>query len=172
MGLTMFEIYDNFLERDYFDSLVRHINDRIFTWKYCDFVAKKSDDTEISQEQSEEQFYFVHNIYEKDQPCSELYEYTKPLYGKLKVLSLIRSRVIMYMNQGKQIIHEKHTDFDYDHTAVLLYLNTNNGFTEFSDGSKCESIENRLVVFNGSIEHNSSTCTDVKKRQVLTINYF
>ena len=117
----MFEIYDNFLERDYFDSLVRHINDRIFTWKYCDFVAKKSDDTEISQEQSEEQFYFVHNIYEKDQPCSELYEYTKPLYGKLKVLSLIRSRVIMYMNQGKQIIHEKHTDFDYDRNEPILW---------------------------------------------------
>ena len=103
MGLTMFEIYDNFLERDYFDNLVGQINDSAFTWKYCDVVAKKSDVTGISQEQSEEQFYFVHNIYEKDQPFSELYEYTKHLYGKLNVRSLIRSRVIMYMNQGKQL---------------------------------------------------------------------
>tara|TARA_B100000131_G_C17740862_1_gene460967 strand:- start:50 stop:556 length:507 start_codon:yes stop_codon:yes gene_type:complete len=168
----MFEIYDDFLERDYFDSLLQQINHRDFPWKYCDTVGKPSDATGISKEESAQQFYFVHNIYEQDQPVSELYQYTLPMYGKLDVRALLRSRVIMYMNQGKQIIHEKHFDYGYDHTAALLYLNTNNGFTEFSDGTKCESVENRLVIFNGSIEHNSSTCTDVKKRQVLTINYF
>ena len=168
----MFQFYDDFLEKKYFDRLVEQINSRDFPWKYCDTVSHSLDESRISTQELEEQFYFVHNIYENNKPLSPLYEYILPVYDKLDIRSLMRSRIIMYMNQGKQIIHEKHFDFHYDHNAALLYLNTNNGFTEFVDGTRCDSVENRLVIFNGRIEHTSSTCTDVKKRQVLTINYF
>ena len=51
-------------------------------------------------------------------------------------------------------------------------MNTNNGYTEFEDGTKVESVENRIVYFDGSIPHNSSTCTDQKVRAVISINYF
>ena len=168
----MFKFYDDFLEKKYFDRLVEQINSRDFPWKYCDTVSHSVDDATISKQESEEQFYFVHNIYEDNQPMSKLYEYILPVYDKLNVRSVMRSRILMYVNQGKQIIHEKHFDFHYNHNAALLYLNTNNGFTEFSDGTRCDSVENRLVIFDGSKEHTSSTCTDVKKRQVLTLNYF
>ena len=61
---------------------------------------------------------------------------------------------------------------DYDHTAALLYLNTNDGFTELDDGRRIESIANRILVFNGNELHSSSTCTDQKRRVLLSLNYF
>ena len=81
-------------------------------------------------------------------------------------------RLLLYVNQGKHIIHDRHTDKPYSHKASLLYLNTNNGFTEFDDGTRVDSIENRFVTFDGSVPHSSSTCTDKKNRLVLAINYF
>ena len=44
--------------------------------------------------------------------------------------------------------------------------------TGFDDGTRVDSIENRLVTFDGSVPHSSSTCTDKKNRLVLAINYF
>ena len=58
----MFKFYDDFLEKEYFDRLVEQINSRDFPWKYCDTVSHSVDDATISKQESEEQFYFVHNI--------------------------------------------------------------------------------------------------------------
>ena len=56
-------------------------------------------------------------------------------------------------------------------TNCILYMNTNNGYTELKDGTKIESIENRLVMFSNSLEHRGTTCTDVKKRVVINFNF-
>ena len=94
------------------------------------------------------------------------------LVKTLKAKSLIRSRVLLYPNQGKFIHHEPHVDFPYSHKAALLYINDNNGFTEFETGERVESISNRLIIFDGSRRHNSTTCTDQSIRVVLAVNYF
>jgi hypothetical protein len=86
--------------------------------------------------------------------------------------AMVRARALLYTNQGKQIVHEKHTDYYFPHKTIVFYMNTNNGYTEFEDGTKVESVENRIVFFDGSIPHNSSTCTDQKARAVISINYF
>ena len=84
--------------------------------------------------------------------------------------------MIMYTNTDKIIEHSPHRDMTYSHTAALLYMNTNNGYTRFENDEggwdKVESIANRLVIHNGSHLHGSTTCTDQKKRIVLAINYF
>ena len=86
--------------------------------------------------------------------------------------ALVRARALLYTNQGRQIVHEKHVDFKFPHKTAVFYVNTNNGYTEFEDGTKVESVENRIVFFDGSKPHNSSTCTDQKIRVVVSINYF
>ena len=85
---------------------------------------------------------------------------------------MVRARALLYVNQGKQIVHEKHIDYKFPHKTAVFYVNTNNGYTEFEDGTKVESVENRIVFFDGSIPHNSSTCTDQKIRSVISVNYF
>ena len=57
-------------------------------------------------------------------------------------------------------------------TTAIYYLNSNNGSTVFKDsGDKVESVANRLIVFDGSIEHAGTSCTDDSRRVVLNINY-
>ena len=41
----------------------------------------------------------------------------------------------------------------------------------FKDGTKVESVENRIVIFDGSELHCGVSCTDEKARFVLNINY-
>jgi len=47
-----------------------------------------------------------------------------------------------------------------------------NGYIIFEDGTKIESVKDRLLTFNGSEIHASSTCTDEARRISLAVNYF
>ena len=48
---------------------------------------------------------------------------------------------------------------------------TNNGYTEFENGMKVESVENRWVSFPEDIKHRGTSCTDEKVRVVINFNY-
>ena len=56
-------------------------------------------------------------------------------------------------------------------TTAILYLNTNNGYTEFKSGDKVKSVSNRVVVFDSNLKHRTVTCTDQKTRIVINFNY-
>ena len=66
-----------------------------------------------------------------------------------------------------------HIDFidDPPITTAILYLNSNNGWTEFKKGGKVKSVENRIVIFDSNLEHQGVTCTDELQRVVLNFNY-
>ena len=118
------------------------------------------------------EYYHIAKIYEGHHPLSPSIKYVEPVLRFLQVKALIRIRFVMYPNHGKHIHHTPHRDYDYEHKAALLYLNTCNGSTEFEDGSVVESKANRICLHDGSKLHNSTTCTDAKVRALLAINYF
>ena len=159
------EVIENYLPHDYFEHLQKSVLSCNFPWLYEAEVAN------LGENQSEH-FYFTHRIYEEYAPKSSFFQECIPFFEQLEMNALVRARALLYVNQGKQIVHEKHTDYNFEHKTAVFYLNTNNGYTEFEDGTKVESVENRIVLFDGSKPHNSSTCTDQKVRVVLSINYF
>ena len=71
----------------------------------------------------------------------------------------------------KHIKRNFHTDTRYKHKTSILYINTNNGWTEFEDGSKVNSVANRMVIFDSLIRHTGVTCTDEKVRVLINFNY-
>tara|TARA_X000000368_G_scaffold346905_1_gene286359 strand:+ start:698 stop:1177 length:480 start_codon:yes stop_codon:yes gene_type:complete len=158
------KIKNNFLERTYFDSLQKNLLSNEFPWLYQDSVAKPA-------ENNYNHFYFTHTFYEDLAPKSNYFQNIIPILQQLKVKSLIRVRAIMYVNQGDLVVHDKHTDFPFTHNAAVLYVNDNDGYTEI-DNKKIESVANTVSIFDGSKEHNSTTCTDQKVRVVLSVNYF
>ena len=159
------EIIDNFLDQEYFDFLSGNIMSHNFPWSYEAKVA-------LPNKNKDKDFYFTHSVYDEFSPRSSFFGEMIPLIQKMEIHALIRIRAILYANQGEQIIHDKHRDYFFPHKTALLYLNTCNGFTEFEDDERVESVANRLVMFDGSKLHNSSTCTDQKVRAVISINYF
>ena len=57
-------------------------------------------------------------------------------------------------------------------TTSIFYVNTNNGYTEFEDGTKVESVANRFISFPANLKHRGTSCTDENTRVVINFNYF
>ena len=164
------KIIENFLDDQIFVPLCNLVLNEInFPWYYNPGVAYIGND-----------FYFVHPIFEERRGYVTSFpdlreKLIKPLFELLDMKQLLRARLLLYVNQGKQIVHNKHIDFEWTHHAFLLYLNDNDGYTEFHyedrPSRKIVSTKNRAVMFNGSKLHNSSTPTNNERRVVLSINY-
>lgn len=162
--MTNFNVVDNFLDKEYFDILQEAIMGHNFPWLYEAAVANPGED-------NEDHFYFTHRVYEHGKPSSSFYDELTPLLYELQPKAIARIRVMLYVNQGKLIVHDNHRDFDWSHKTTLIYFNTCNGYTGFGE-NKVQSVANRAVHFDGSHEHHSTTCTDQKVRTVMSLNYF
>jgi len=65
----------------------------------------------------------------------------------------------------------KHEKLSKQWTTAIFYMNTNNGYTEFEDGTKVESVANRIVIFPTNTKHRGTSCTDERTRVVINFNY-
>jgi hypothetical protein len=63
------------------------------------------------------------------------------------------------------------TNANFKHNIAIFYLNTNNGYTKFEDGTVVDSVANRLVVFDSSLLHSGFSQTDKNVRCVINLNY-
>ena len=55
--------------------------------------------------------------------------------------------------------------------TAIYYVNTNNGWTEFENGDKVPSVENRIVIFDSSQLHTGTRTTNASSRVVINFNY-
>jgi len=160
------KIIDNFLDKENFKLLQDNILTYNFPWYFNNGVNVIGD----------EYFQFTHNFYKEFHVTSHLYNLIEPLIKKINPLSLIRVKANLITRTLKIIEHGMHIDQFGKKTpkskTAIFYCNTNNGYTKFENGDKIESIENRIVVFNNSLYHSGSSCTDEKIRVVININYF
>ena len=161
-----YKIIDNFLDKDSFKQIKETILGEDFQWFLCNSVAKEN------QKEKHNSFYFVHLIYRNNTVNSSLFKLMSPLLDKLNAKALIRIKANLYPNQNKFITHNSHKDYPYEHKGAILYVNNNNGYTVLNNKVKIESIENRVLLFNPSKSHSSTTCTDEKYRVNINFNFF
>lgn len=93
---------------------------------------------------------------------------------ELRIEAWVRAKINFSLGQEEAKISAWHTDFSIPRTTIrtgILYLNTNNGYTEFKDGTKIESVANRYIEFDSKLEHRGVSCTDNGWRAVLNLNY-
>jgi hypothetical protein len=86
--------------------------------------------------------------------------------------ALIRVKGNLYPSTSKLVEHDFHIDFPFKHKGALFSVNTCDGYTKLDDGTKIESIENRLLLFDASKNHASTTCTNTHVRVNINFNYF
>ena len=162
------EIKDNFLDNKHLAELDNLVGTS-FPWYLQKEQIKGANDG----------CWFSHIVYYKDVPRSELYNpIIKIFKNYLNYVSLCRINVNLLLRQETPSISAFHTDFGSEKmttaTAVataIYYLNTNNGYTEFEDGTKVDSVENRLVVFPTNTPHRAVGQTDVATRIVFNFNF-
>ena len=165
-----YEVIDNFLDEEYFDSLVTLFTDKegtgnvIMPWYFQSSISNKN----VVEDKL---FYMTHMLYDANVPMSDHYESLFPLLEKLEVRCLIRIKANLFPNT--EILHEHpmHWDYSYSHSAAILSLNTCDGYTKLEDGTKIDSVANRILLFDASNEHCSTTTTNVPARINININY-
>ena len=132
-------------------------------WYFSDYIGLYRKDDPM--------YYFAHYFlieYEK----SNWFHIIEPILNFIQPKILIKSKGNMYPSTPVITHHDSHVDFSYEHKGAIFYVNTNNGVTVLEDGTEIESIENRLLLFDSSKKHNSTSCTDAKVRVNINFNYF
>ena len=169
------EIIDNFMPKKVFEefqSLIKEI-----PW-YTSVVLNENATCDLI-----DNFMLTHNFYAQYKPQSQFFSsHIATLLSHMQVRSLIRVRANLTARTEKIIKHGFHIDYEavvdgevqetHNCFTSILYLNTNDGYTEFENGTKIESIENRLITFPLSYRHTGTTCTNYPFRSVINFNYF
>ena len=165
-------IKNNFLNQADYENIKNIILGEEFPWYFQHGIAF-SKKNEIKDIIHGKEFFWGHVFFRHDQGItSSFYRILDPILKKLKFKALIRIKANLYSNQGKIIEHEDHSDFPFQHNGALFSLNTCNGFTILKNNTKISSVANRMLLFDPSILHRSSTCTNAKMRCNININYF
>jgi hypothetical protein len=164
----MIEVIDNFLEEEHFQQLksVLMAKEGVFPWYYNQTV-NTPDDTGLYH------YQFVHLFYHEMEPKSDFIKLLVPFLKKLNIRSAIRIKANLLVNTPEHVEHGYHTDVDFPNSkTAIFYLNSNNGYTKFDDGTIVNSVSNRVAIFNSNISHTGSTCTDKQVRIIINFNYF
>ena len=86
--------------------------------------------------------------------------------------ALMRVKGNLFPSTDNLIHHEDHFDYPCEHRGAILYLNTNDGLTVLENEVEVESVENRLLLFDPSKMHHSTTCTTKPYRMNVNFNFF
>ena len=165
------EIIDDFLPKENFKGLYNLVlSSHKFAWFYNQSVATTKD-------KDKSHIYFSHVFYDESVPYSDHFKELHIVWKALeknnhKLKGLLRSKANLYPKTPELIIHEMHKDFPFEHKGGLLSLNTCDGYTLLEDGTKVDSVANRMLIFDASKKHASTTCTNKNARININFNFF
>ena len=168
----MYEIIDNYLKEDDFNKIEKWILHRDFMWHFVDKPNRTST--------NETQFQFGRVFIEYGDTIvhdavGNLKNIMKPYCKSKKVkVGINRAKVNMYINVNNK--HEGlglHQDIEdeKDYKTLLFYLDTNDGYTEFENGEKVNTVKNRALIFDAHLYHQTVTQTDSLFRRNININF-
>ncbi len=153
------DVIDNLLDQTDYFNLSNAVLDKGFPWY---FSASKVEDSYPQ---------FVHTFVYNSAITSDYIKYLDPIFKKLNVKRLFRVKLNYTSKTSKIIDYAFHQDVNIACKTAVYYINTNNGYTRIKDGEDIASKANRIAIFNSSLEHAGSSCTDQNYRIILNINY-
>ena len=159
----MYKVIDDYLSTEDHLVLKEVLESNNFPWYFQKRSVNLKDKNKFD-------FHFGHNFYLNDNITSDYFKILNPIIEKLKVNSLIRIKSNLKIVTSKPFNSKPHKDQSFDCKVALYYLNTNNGYTIINN-KKVNSIKNRIVLFDSSVEHYGVTCTDELMRIVINFNY-
>ena len=161
-------IIDNALTKEASKEIQHHMLSADFQWYYNDKVLLLEPDQEFIELYN---FQFTHNFMRDGQVNSDWWYLILPLINKIDAKDIIKVKANLNPVADKITQHGLHTDRVVCDTTAVYYVNTNNGMTVFEDGTAVASRANRLLIFDSSLRHTGTTCTDEKVRCVINLNY-
>ena len=169
------KIIDNFLDVSEFSTLINNTIGRS-DGHQTEFRVVSNVENFGVREEDYWSWYLVNMIYYDDIPQNQIYSnicniFTPRFLQVANFKTMIRIKMNAYPHTDLVKEHEKHIDFDYEHTGAIFSLNTCDGYTKLSDGTKVESVANRIVFFDASKKHQSTTTSNAKLRYNINFNF-
>jgi hypothetical protein len=175
----MYNIIDNCLSNEDFSVIKTAMLGSDFPWYLCPTKVLYDEKSLVEDKYN---YQFTHIFYNNYTVRSDWFNMIAPLINLVvvpgKTIELVRIKANLLPATHDIIQYDYHTDIEYssdfdnvEKKTAVFYVNTNNGFTIFADGTKVNSVENRLVAFSADNEHTGTTCTDQRTRCVINLNY-
>jgi hypothetical protein len=142
-----------------------------FEWHFQPGVVGK----EITDGKAEEHHIYFTNLLYFSTPLSK---WTPLIAGPLMQLSpnlrqLQRCKANLYPRDTTFFEHAPHHDNTWeDAKGALFMVNTCNGYTRLHDGTKVNSVANRMLFFRPHLNHSSTNTTNAHCRVTVNFNYF
>ena len=158
------EIIDNFLSENDYILIKNTMFSNNFPWflnPVLDSMRGENDSLELTHS-------FYYNYSWNSNSSNIIY----PILNKINPSAILRIRAALMPKKISQIENAWHTDNDSDCITAIYYVNSNNGYTKFENGSIVESIANRFVFFNSQALHTGTFCTDEDFRCLINFNFF
>jgi|TARA_R100001086_G_scaffold88717_1_gene43479 hypothetical protein len=162
--MNNYKIIDNFLDKKDFINIKNNMESYDFPYYLQKEINSNHDKNDLT-------CYFTHALFGQNSGFSNYFHIVQPLITKLKAKALIRVKANIYLKTEKVQKNEAHIDYDFEHKGAIFSINTNNGGTILDDNTKIDSIENRILFFDPSKKHSSTTTSNAKFRMNININY-
>ena len=179
------KIEDNFLgQKEFVEIQTLIMGDEFACFFKYRYYANAGETVEsIPQDKDEnelDQFQFIHQFYDLGLPRSQYMKQLQCFMDLLQPASLLRITANLLTRLPTLIENPFHSDLrkllqeeeQKQWTTSIFYVNTNNGYTLFEDGTKVESVANRMLIFPANLKHTGTTCTDQQTRIVINFNYY
>ena len=176
--LSDLRVIDNALNTDSLLELQEIFNHHETGWYKSDGISSADSTNAIVNPL--DNYYFVHLIYLDYKPVSSCFDRVAEILMKLlrdkegnDFRALTRIKANFYPRTTEVQLHPWHCDTSTMEgmRGALLSLNTCDGFTGFADGTEVDSVENRLVLFDATKKHHSTSCSNAQYRLNINVNY-
>lgn len=164
-----YKIIDNLLDRKTFTLIQNELIGSNIPWYFNDLITA----TNTGKVEEVFNFQFTHTFYSNYHFASDKIAVLKPIINYLDPSAIVRIKANLLTRTDTIIEHEFHKDAEhFSGKIAIFYVNTNNGFTILQDGTKINSIENRLLILSPDVYHTGTSCTDQKTRVVINFMYY
>ena len=167
-----YQVIDNFLDPVTFLKVKNEIYGPNIPWFHNEFLVYEDE----LKEPSTWCWQLTHTFYKDNIPRSESFYTLDPILVKLNPAAILKIKANLMPRTDSIIEHRFHIDISNlsnpKAKTAVYYINNNNGYTLFENGSKVESKENRMLIFDSSLMHTGTSCTDARNRCVINFNYF
>ena len=171
-------VIDKFLPTNEYINIKDIFRSENLPWYYASGISAKDATNGITNPL--DNYYFVHLVYADMVPLSQHFEALKPIVEKaLKAdlgqdfQAITRIKANLYTRTEEVQVHPFHTDSNdiAGLKGALISLNTCDGYTGFADGTQVDSVENRVVLFDATKQHYSTSCSNAPYRLNINVNY-
>ena len=158
----MIQIIDNFLPEEEFKFIQSFMMGGEFRWFYCKGRTTNDDGS----------FHMVHMFYQPEVGSnSEHLPMWNTFMNKVEAKKCERIKANLTFKTPTIEFGEYHSDYP-DMKTATFYINTNNGYTEFENGVRVNSVSNRLCIFDSNLKHRGTTHSEGdNQRIVVNFNY-